>query len=697
MADLTRLRTILMDHGSCAIPLGAVAHHMLRGARSRVAYDPDYIRAVTEWMGAAPAPAYGDVIGSFGLSPGDITNLLTDADDTDLGRAATLANAMAVHDQEYDRATRDSYSTATSIHVADARRLGAQSSAEFAALDALTSVGYLGIDDAVSCLAHLRRVIKNTFVLHNRQFARSRHAITAKFTRADGRTRIIVTPWCLSRRNAQAYAALCLADWHRSAVQERIVERARTVASFAERASLQAVRDIIAPALAMLLRYSYDPGRMAFVNDAGNVEQSVGARAPSVTVAFAAVFSSGACDAVMQLAEARSALAKTLLDPSPAATALDYLNLADSPWSALALFSRSLAEHRTQREATPWGDRVNKGAMLGYVARERDRAARNTAACVNRLSEVATLLRLRGHDPCNTLIVVEWGGHVLPHAVLGAAATAKLNVALDVADSGVDVPGQDVFGPDDDAPHHYQLYLASAQARMLPRMPAVAYRAGTPLVDKLQAVAQAVSGGSPPFAIAYLSGGMTQLAETPVSVCADAYSRMLAMEHARQSSNIAFYCTEFLLPPACPHVVALDPERYLDEACVGDEECLQCEAHYRAITSASDIIDRDGVRVVKARSMFGHNAHFGVEWGGAKDTPETDSMVTIDSALACNVMRNHEYQNPPPPAVEGKDVTSPDLMEMTKPLIATVYSLLAGNYRGPLTEDDTQSIAASVR
>ncbi|QVK45097.1 hypothetical protein [Alternaria alternata polymycovirus 1] len=695
MADLTRLRTILLEHGSSVVPVGSAVYHLTKSPVSHVLVDANLVSEVLAWMAAAPGPFFGDLISSAGITPADCAQLLEELTDKQAAEAATMVNAMTIADDEWDRGTRDQYTTATVLHERDAAKIAAQSSAEFAALDALTAAGYAGVDDAVGALSVMRRTFKHNYKVHVRQFARSRHCVVARFVRSDGAVRIVITPWCLSRRNAQAYAALCMADWHRHMVEMRTINRARTVATFAERTSLQAVRDIIAPALALLTRYSYDATNMAFVDGSGRPVQKVGARAPYVAVAFAAVFSSGVGDATLGLARARKAAADTLTDAVKLKTATDYLEMADSPFAGLALFSRALAEYRDKRHASPWGDRVNKGAMLGYVARERDKLTRNTAACINRIEEIAALLAMKGHHKDSTLYVVEWGGRVSAHAVLGAAATAKIDIALDVAGSGVDVPGIDVYADDDDPPHHYQLYLASARRRMLPRMPSVPYRAGTPLIEKLSLVYESVGGRASDYKLAYVNGGMSQLAETPVSVCTDSNARMAAMDGARLTLPIPFYSTEVLLPPACHHIVDMDPDEYLDDFGTGNPNCFQCEAHYRALSAVGDALDRPGVRLTKPRSVFAHNALFGLEWIGT-DSAMEDSLETLDAAIACNALRNYEYPNPPPDPTPGKDLSSPDLLELMQDSVRQVYTLLAGPFAGPLPSADAQSVAASV-
>ncbi|QRF54814.1 hypothetical protein [Beauveria bassiana polymycovirus 4] len=697
MADLTRLRAILLEPRSYSPSIGAVIYHLSSSATRVLLLDAESCRLTLEWLASAPRNLYGDLLGAVGVTSDDLSRVLREMDDAAYARAATYANAMIAADGEWDRETRDSYGTAVATHSAGAARVSSQTSAEFAALDCLTAAGYAGVDDAVSAVADIRRVYDNTFAVVSKQMARSRHAAICRMVLRDGTVRLAISPWCLSRRHAIAVLAVHFHDLRREVVEDRLVRRAATVKTFAARNSLQAVRDLTAPALALLTRYSYDSALMAFVDSSGSPVQTMGSRAPHVAVAFAAVFTRGSADPLLELADARTAVGTEVCagDPHPVA-ATEYYDNADNPWSALALFSRALGVFRDNRAATPWGDRINKGAMLGYPARGRTRHDRNTAACVNRLEEVAATVRGLGGDLTNTLFVVEWGGHYTHAVVMAAAAVAGLDVALDVADSGVDVPGSDVYGDDEEPPHHYQLYLASAKRRNLPRLPTVDYASGTPLVTKLQMVHDSVGSASDPVVLVYINGGVTQDQVNPVSVCSDSLARLSAVRFAAPTTALFMAVTEVLLPPVCHlHSAQADPAQFVDHAGLVEGECDYCVSFSRAAGAVSTMV-ADDVRLVKARAMFAHNSHFSAEWCPRFTDPGGDTLRTIDACMATNALRNHEYDEPPPDPVPGRDVTSPELMDLMHKPISVVHLALSGGDRSKFDDADAHTVAASI-
>nr|CAD7829824.1 putative scaffold protein [Beauveria bassiana polymycovirus 3] len=696
MADLARLRAILLEPRSYSPAIGAVIYHLSSSATQPLLLDTESVKLTVDWLASAPRNLYGDLLGSVGVTSDDLAWIAGQLDDAACARAATYANAMIAADGEWDRETRDTYGTAVATHSVGAARVASQTSAEFAALDCLSAAGYAGVDDAVAAVADIRRVYPNTFSVVSRQMARSRHAAVCRMVLRDGSVRIAVSPWCLSRRHAIAVLAIHLHDLRRAIVEDRLVRRATTVKTFAARTSLQAVRDLTAPALALLTRYSYDSTQMAFVDSTGSVVQSMGSRAPHVAVAFAAVFTRGSADPLLDLADARAAVGTRVCadDPHPQAV-LDYYELADNPWSAFSLFSRALGVFRDNRAATPWGDRVNKGAMLGYPARGRTRHDRNTAACVNRVEEIAATVRHAGGDLSSTLIVVEWGGVYAHAVVMAAAAVAGLDIALDVADSGVDVPGSDVYGESEDPPHHYQLYLASAKRRNLPRLPTVDYAAGTPLVTKIQMVYDAVNTPSDPVNIVYLNGGVTRTRPTPVSVCSDSLARLSAVRFAAPTTAMFMAATEVLLPPVCHLHSRGDPAVFLDTAGLVDGQCDYCVGFSRAASAVLSMMT-DEVRLVKARAVFAHNSHFSVEWCPRFSDPGGATLQTLDACMAANALRNHVYAEPPPEPVPGRDITSPELMELMTQPIAVVHAALSGGDCPRVADDDAMTVAASV-
>nr|WAA18814.1 hypothetical protein [Trichoderma barbatum polymycovirus 1] len=658
MADLTRLRTIPLDHGSDSATIGAVLYHLGSDPLKGSLHDSPSVSMSLKWLASAPAVLYGELVGRCGFTPEAFSSMLSRADDTVFAQAATIANSMVVTDLDWDRATRDDLVQRISIHGQGAHRPSAQTSAEYAALDALMDAGYPSIDAAVAAVSDLRRVVSNTFVHHTRQFARAMHAVSACFKFVDGTVRYVLTPWCMSRRDAIAYVAVRVADIRRRVIEQRIAARAPTVVSIAARHSLQALRDLTTPALALLTRYRYDSTAMAFVNSSGRVVESATSRVPHAAVAFAYVFSRGSGDPLIEQAKLRFDVANSLPNPQMSPAVTDYVDLAETPTDALFLATRVLAHARAEREASEWGERVNKGAMLGYIARGRTKHDRNTVACINRIQECVVLSASRG-KVSNVLYVVEWGSKFDQASVLAAAAAAGIDLALDIGSSGIDVPGSNVYGMDEEPVRSFQLYLSSAKSRNLPRMPTVEYSASDGFITRMKRLYDSLGGASSHYELVFIGGGVTSQQSTTLGTCIDALAQITAASSTMPEVFISLATAEFILPPPCHHSLEVTGDEFLsDIRC--DVECDQCEASYRGMTACEAVLMIPGVRLVKARAMFGHNLHFSVEWTPLDVDVLSDTMITIDSVVACNTLRNSHYDTPPPPATPGRDITSPD-------------------------------------
>jgi hypothetical protein len=493
MADLTRLRTIVATCDDKVTFAAGVLYHLSGNPHAPTLRDVDSVKSALAWLSSAPLPLFGSVVGPCGFTPDDFRVCTAGFSESTLADVASLANAMATSDADWDRTVRDENASGLTLHDAGAARLEAQSPAEFAVLDVLRDAGYAGIDAAVAAFADIKRAYPSgRYTSAVQQFSRSRHAVCARVVHADV-LYCVVTPWCLSRRTAQAYAAVSLRHLRRQQVHQRTIERARTAVSYAARHSLQAIRDITDPAIALLTQYSYSPVDLAFIDKNGTVRQSIQSRTPAAWVAFAAVHSHGACDLLLDLAGKRTELIANL-PPPPQHPMDEYYDNADDPLTGLLAFSRVLASFRSERDNGPHGPHVNKGPMLAYVARATSKRDRNTVACINRIEEVTALLASRSIGKERVLFVVEWGGDYNHSAVLGAAAAAQLDIALDVAGSGVDMPGQDITAEDQDLTFSFSLYLSSAKRRHMPRMPVVEYSQGATLHSRLEKVYAAVGG-----------------------------------------------------------------------------------------------------------------------------------------------------------------------------------------------------------
>uniref|UniRef100_A0AB74ULM2 Uncharacterized protein n=1 Tax=Pseudopestalotiopsis camelliae-sinensis polymycovirus 1 TaxID=3367397 RepID=A0AB74ULM2_9VIRU len=695
MADLTRLRAIVANSDDKVAFAAGVLYHLSGRPHQTTLRDVESVRSSLRWLASAPIALFGDVVGQCGFQPDDFSGLSDTFTDSLLADVATLANAMLTPDADWDRTVRNDNAVGLAHHGALAARLETQSPAEFAVLDVLQDAGYPGIEAAVAAFADIKRSHpQGTYTMSVRQYARSRHAICARIVSA-GRLYCVVTPWCLSRRSAQAYAAVALRALRRTQIEQRAIDRARTAVSYASRHSLQALRDITDPAIALLTQYTYSSRGTAFVDERGMIRQSIQSRSPSVWVAFATVHMNGSCDFLMELARKRTSLTTSLPVPDNHRLA-EYYDHADDPLSGLLAFSRVLASFRDERDNGPYGPRLNKGPMLGYVARAVSKRDRNTVACINRIEEVYATLLSQGHDRSRLLFVVEWGGDYSHAAVLAAAAAAQIDVAIDIAGSGVDLPGDDVMADDQDFLYSFSLYLSSARRRKLPRMPSVEYVQGTPLHQRLVQVYDSVGGTSSDYSLAYISGGVAHMGELPVTICSDSAIRMASLKDTATQLPLVYHTAEVLLPSLCHHGVAADHDTYLDTGSAVDPECPHCDSHYRAVSLVSSCFVDPGVRLVKPRSIFGHNAHFSVESCAAPVPGVEHTLDTIDSAIACNVLRNHGWASAPVSRNLGADPVSSDLADDMKSIISWAYTRLSERYPGRMSDSDADTIAASI-
>nr|WOR79337.1 hypothetical protein [Botryosphaeria dothidea polymycovirus 1] len=693
MADLTRLREIALSGDLNTTFVGAALFHLSESPTASPHYTAEAAQAAVEFLSTAPVPVMGEIVGPLSQGALHFQRVKQGMTMSDYARAATLANAMATPDSEWDRAGRNTFASRLVEHRPDAAQHAAQSSAEFAALDALTDAGYENMQHAANELNLVRRTKAHYFKHHVRQFARSRHAVSCRFDMSPGVIGAILSPWCLSRQSAYAYVAVMLAHIRKDVRTQRAARiAAGTVSSYSARSSLEAVRRVVEPAIYILSTYTFDPRRLAFCADDGRVMETIQTRSPHVLAAFAAVCAAGTSDVVMDLAAMRSASVPA--DRPEPQVLTEYEERLDNEESAMLLFSRALRHYRAERDASVPGPRLNKDPTLGYVVRAIKRIERNTQACIQRILEVVSTARHRGVDMTNTLVFVEWGGGIDYAQVIGAIALAKIDVAIDVGQSGTDVPGMDVVGEDDDPTCSIQLLLASAGRRNLPRMPIVSYAASDTLESKISGLSELYTGEG--AGIIYVSGGVVRDEGTPVSVCADASARLNAVFVASERSNVLMGVAEALLPPLCDHAADVSVDDYLDSLSQVEEDCKACEAHYRSVVLLSTLCVRDGVRVVKPRSSYGHNGHVSMEFIRGEGRLFEDTAATFDSMVACNVLRNYPWVEDPITPVGGGNPTSPPYSALMADVITHIYRLLSGGRAAPLDLLDLESVAQSI-
>lgn len=675
--------------------VSAVLHHLAQKPTSAMVADAESASSVLNWLADAPAPFFGNVVGSAVSSPDDFAAILQRLSPSHYDMVASLANSMAVPDSEWDRDIRDSNAVEIATHSSLATRHPAQTSAEFAALDLLTDAGYASIDDAVGALADLRRATPGTvFTTHVAQFSRSRHSVSGRI-HLNGEWHYFLTPWCLSRKVALAYVAILFHQYRRVAVEARVARRAATATSYATRRSLDDVRALVDPAVALLTTYAYSPTSLAFVDSDGRNVQTIQTRMPYVWVAFAAVHTKGASDVLLEISQRRvdaAGIAPVFDDDGRIS---EYNENVVEPMSGFLMFSRVLAYMRQSRASThnPF---VNKGPMLTYIARGRSNLERNTCACINRMEEVVALARKNQREPSSYMMVVEWGGEINQSAILASAAASGIDLALDVSGSGLDLPGMDVVNDGTVRAFNYQLYLTSAERRTLPRMPSVEYPEGTPLHAKLGILYDQLSaaGGALPFV--YVSGGVAGTSRTPVSVCSDSAALLSGAQQFSEQSSVLFATAEFLLPPLCNHGLHSPVDVYLSSFSQVADDCAMCDSHYRALSILMGPIVDFSARAVKTRSMYAHNAHFSLEISSWNVDPAGDTLTTIDSAMASNIVRNAPWPAPATKLNPEADPLSQDVVKLVEPIVRTAYDKLAERYSGLMSREEADAVAASI-
>ncbi|UOK20166.1 hypothetical protein [Diplodia seriata polymycovirus 1] len=693
MADLTRLPEISRSGVLNTTVVGGALVHLPESPTAPPQYTAAAAQAGVEVLSTAPVPVMAEIVGALSEGALHFLRVKQGMSMSHYGRPATLANSMATPDSEWDRAGRNTFATRLLEHRADAAQHSAQSSAEFAALDALTDAGYENMQHAANELNLVRRTRAEYFQHHVRQFARSRHAVSCRLQVSPGVVAAVLSPWCLSKQAAYAYVAVVLGHLRRDVRTLRAARiAAGTVSSYSARSSLEAVRRVVEPAIYILSTYTFDPHRLAFCSDDGRVMESIHTRSPHVLAAFAAVCAAGNSDVLIDLAVMRSVAVP--VDRVHTDQLREYEELLDNEESAMLLFSRALRHYRLERDASQSGPRVNKDPTLGYVVRAVRRIERNTQACVQRVLEVVSAARSKGVDMSQTLVFVEWGGGIDYAQVIGSLALAKIDVAVDVGQSGTDVPGMDVVAEGDDAACSIQLLLASAQDRNLPRMPIVTYSASDTLESKIGQLSSVYTGGD--SGIIYVSGGVVRDEGTPVSVCADASARLNAVFTAAERYNLRMGVAEALIPPLCEHGAGVDVNTFIDSISMVNEDCPSCEAHYRSVVLLSTLCTRDGVRVVKPRSSYGHNGHVSLEFIRGQPRLFEDTATTFDSMVACNVLRNYPWPESPVSPMGGGNPTSPPFSSAMAQVITNIYRLLSGGRTAPLDLLDLQSVAQSL-
>uniref|UniRef100_A0AB74UFG9 Uncharacterized protein n=1 Tax=Phyllosticta capitalensis polymycovirus 2 TaxID=3367396 RepID=A0AB74UFG9_9VIRU len=694
MADLASLRSIVLRANPDVCSAAAMIYHLSPSVHSFQVLSARTVSDMLAWLEQAPLSFYGDVMGSVTTTQQDVSLVRQSLDGAALADVATLVNSMYVRDENWDRQTRNFVQDAAAAGSAMAPPLHAHSAAEYAALDAVGDLSYDTAANATNALAVMRNLYCKDSAHLVRQYKRSRHSIALSIERR-GRVYKLASPWCLSRSSANVYLAGFLSGVWAESTEHRAVARARTVNTLAARSTLDAVRAVLEPAVAILTNYTYDRQRLAFVDDQGNVAYPINSRQQAAAVAFAYLFSRGNADVLPELSRLRNDAVSDDMVPL-VRSARSYYDIAADPTSAIVLSSLVLADARVWRDDVVRSPYLNKDPMLGYIPGLRTPQERNTISCINRCNEVLSCLRARGVDVGEILMVVEWGGLLHYDVLFAALGLTKVDVCVDVGRSGIDMAGS--VAVDDDPgrqPCSYQFLLHSAGERMLPRMPRTTYSQSDTLTNKLAAVASYYSPGTTP-SIVYVNGGATALKLSDVFTCDEAVTRFSAMETVQEQCGIIFSTAEIVIPRICPHALSISPQSLYERDGLASAECDVCAAFYRAAKRIGVFCEPDDTRIVKTRSAYGHNMHVSIEKSRLFREGMAQTMGTFDAIVACNIARNADWGDQPVTPPGGNNPASPALTSAARQLRQHVYALMSDSERTSWSDQEFESVAASL-
>jgi len=323
---------------------------------------------------------------------------------------------------------------------------------------------------------------------------------------------------------------------------------------------------------------------------------------------------------------------------------------------------------RDARNSHEGGPGLNKGPGLSDVARDNNAKDRNTAACVTRIEEVLSMMRMRGANLAQTVVVVEWQGHVNYDMVLAALAVAGVMGCVDAGQGAFSI-GKVVENNDPDSKQGaYVCLVPHADRRGLPRMPTISYEPGDSITQRFEKLMGFVAPDGTTEPVIYIIGGATSGKDAPADVVGGTLARLDLLREAVAPGS--FICGDVMLPDYC--------------GCSIDGDCLRCAAFDYAAFAIADECSDGRSALVKPRASFAHNAHFSLEWvsGADPDWMLERTLVAIDATVAANVARNAEWGGFKPR--EGpRQAHHPAYGEHVRKLISEVYlALVDGSERG---------------
>nr|UMZ56988.1 hypothetical protein [Setosphaeria turcica polymycovirus 2] len=629
MADLARLRHMLLSPDLPSLLLAAMCHHTVPDPTDISFFDHSFPPRARDWFVASPLPLFGPCVPLSPEAHAAVLSPLRDMEYQSLDLSALAMRHMRLSDNPFAKVTRGDTTGRVATSRSGAAQHAAQSPIEFATYDCIRDAGYTGIADALSRLQSYLTITKARVHVVNRQLSRNRSASFFLFTRpGDSKPTAFLTPFFTSREAARLYFAVVMSKDITTSAMRLAATRGATVLGYAARASLDAVRRVVEPAQAILDTYSFDPAQLAFLDENGEPVYVVTDRTPSVVVAFSRVLSSGSADICTHASELRTEMD---VPGGPTGRALDYFGASESVPDTIKSVSLVLDEARLAREAHPGGHELNKDGGLTYYARDKRNKDRNTAACVTRIEEVASLQRHLGRNPEDMVMVVEWGGKVNYDLVLAAAALTGAIACVDVGTGAFKIGESAEKGAlEADDKGAYVCLIPKADTRGLPRMPIVGYEPSDSVNQRLDRLLDFVSGESR-HPVAYISGGATTSGAAPADVIGNTLARKSLLADSLPAGS--FFCGDALIPPVCT-------ARHGNGA-----DCLDCAAFDYSATAVGDECVIGDVSLVKPRASYAHNTHFSVEWieGANYEWSSRRTLLTLDAVVATNVARNAEW------------------------------------------------------
>nr|UAW09576.1 MAG: hypothetical protein [Aspergillus flavus polymycovirus 1] len=702
MADLTRLSAIAVSTDSVAPVCAAMLYYVGEVTERHNYASALEVQSALRWIASSPMLSLGEYLNSAALSylRKVLGNLELNAAVCD--EISYYLTHFGEEEVYYTKSSRLSHVSDLVTHAQIQDGDVTVSPVETAILDSVTAVGYSSVSDALSALSRLTiaEVIDKPTIV-TRQRSRAVFTAYTVVREPSGDERFVITPPCVSRQSAKVALAVYCAATHREVLTNIIQQRAFTVTSLAARIDLQRVRDIVEPATQLITNYRFDPISLTLSDALGRVRERATSRNPAATVAFALLTSRGATDILMEQARARVDLVPDTSELI--APIADYYENATDTYSMLMLFLRGLEIARVDRIQSGRNHDVNKGPCLGYVPAARRKSERNTAAALNRLAEVAVTARSFDQAVSRPLVIFEWVGTYSREAVIAAAAMMKLDIAIDMGASGVDIGGTAV--PDKASKQrHFTAVLSAIPNRNLPVCSTIPYEPDASVTARLNAVIDAV--GTHNDGYVYIYGGSASNKEISHAATLDeARARLYAVNSGTVKLANLLSTTDVLMPPVCYHWQAAGVDAMLDTYGLVVDGCETCKQTVNAIRVLTELINRPGVRLVKTRSAFGHNAHFDIETSSHIRDSISDSAVTIDSAAFMNHLRNCKWEGEvylPGGAVAAGEQYTAEVDEGFHSVMMGVrmhmYSLMAGTTHeaGPLHASEFDGVARSL-